>query len=169
MSGGNAMTFLRRFFLPLLALMTIPALLCGAPWAIRPDTWRPHSHTELITHTIYAYRQWQSAGVEVQKGDRLSLRASGEWLYSPLVGLHGPEGGGRPSPAWYPVARIPGGALLGRVGENGEPFYVGRRTTWVADQPGLLFLRINDDLLGDNVGQLTLEIEVTPLAVTPSP
>jgi hypothetical protein len=52
--------------------------------------------------------------------------------------------------------------LLGRIGEHGEPFYVGRGTTHFAQEAGLLFFRINDDLLGDNVGQLKLEIAVAP-------
>lgn len=40
------------------------------------------------------------------------------------------------------------------------------RYTGVAQAPGLLYLRINDDLLGDNQGQLSVDISVTP-APTP--
>jgi len=39
---------------------------------------------------------------------------------------------------------------------------VGRRSTHFASAPGLLYLRINDDLLGDNEGQLAIEIEIMP-------
>jgi hypothetical protein len=120
-------------------------------------------HTETLTHSVYAYRQWQSVGVKVNVGDRLTLRASGKWSYSPFVGMHGPEGGGLPvTVSTYPVRSLNGGVLLGRIGENGEPFYVGRGTTHFAQEAGLLFFRINDDLLGDNVGQLKLEIAVAP-------
>ncbi len=137
------------------------ALVCGAGWYTRPDAWRPRAQTELLTHTVFAYRQWQSTGFYLNQGDRYTIRARGEWLYSPLVGKHGPTGG-RPAPAFYPLPQASGGALIGRIGENGRPFYVGRRTSGLADAPGLLYLRINDDLLGDNAGQLTIEIEITP-------
>ncbi len=148
---------LRRLALAGLALM----LVCSAGWYIRPDTWRPHAQTELLTRAAFAYRQWQSTGFYLNQGDRFTIQARGEWLYSPLVGKHGPAGG-LPAPAFYPLPQVDGGALIGRIGENGQPFYVGRWTSGLADAPGLLYLRINDDLLGDNAGQLAIEIEITP-------
>ena len=148
---------LRRLALAWLALL----LVCGAGWYTRPDTWRPHTQSELLTHTVFAYRQWQSTGFYLDQGDRFTLTARGEWLYSPLVGRHGPAGG-RPAPAFYPLPNVAGGALIGRVGEDGQPFYVGRWSTHSASAPGLLYLRINDDLLGDNEGQLAVEIEIMP-------
>jgi hypothetical protein len=57
---------------------------------------------------------------------------------------------------------VAGGALIGRIGEEGEPFYIGRRTSATAQSSGLLYVRINDDVLGDNAGRLQLEIGVTP-------
>ena len=137
---------LRRLALAWLALL----LVCGAGWYTRPDTWRPHTQSELLTHTVFAYRQWQSTGFYLDQGDRFTLTARGEWLYSPLVGRHGPAGG-RPAPAFYPLPNV-----------AGQPFYVGRRSTHFASAPGLLYLRINDDLLGDNEGQLAVEIEIMP-------
>ena len=142
--------------------LLLPALLtCGVVQYVRPAAWRPHTQDELLTHPIYAYRQWQSTGIELEAGDGFNIKAGGEWQYSPLVGLHGPEGG-MPAPPAYPLSRAPGGALIGRIGETGAPFYVGRQTTGYAEAPGLLYLRINDDLLGDNQGKLALEIEIEP-------
>ena len=150
---------------PLIWLLVSPLMLCAVAVYVRPDQWQPFSQRDLLTHQVYAYRQWQSTGVKLEEGDRFSLRARGQWSYSPDVGLHGPEGG-LWAPDWYPMTgnrdRVMGGALLGRVGEEGRPFYVGSRYISDAAQPGFLYLRINDDLLGDNEGVLTAEIAVTP-------
>jgi hypothetical protein len=151
----------RTRLLPLLWLCLSAFLLCGAGWALQPAAWRPHTQTELLAHTVYAYRQWQSTGIKVNAGDRFTITARGEWVYSPEVGLTGPEGG-LPAPSYYPLPYARGGALIGRVGESGEPFYVGGRATGYANEAGLLYLRINDDLLGDNEGRLRLEIKIAP-------
>ncbi|MGQ0604492.1 MAG: hypothetical protein ACT4QE_22660 [Anaerolineales bacterium] len=141
-------------------LLLAPIALCGAALMLRPETWAPSPHGRLSPNRVYAYRQWQSAGVDVEKGDVITLRATGEWQYSPFVGLHGPEGGGRPvTVPTYPMSGADGGVLLGRIGE-GTPFYVGRGATMVVQEAGRLYFRINDDLLGDNKGQLTVTIEV---------
>ncbi len=151
----------RHLFSRALWLALTVLLLCSAGWYVQPGIWRPHTQTELLTHAIYAYRQWQSTGLKLNAGDRFTITARGEWSYSPVVGLTGPEGG-LSAPSYYPLPYARGGALIGKVGEDGEPFYVGRRTTSAAVEAGLLYLRINDDLLGDNQGQLRLEIRITP-------
>ncbi len=129
--------------------------------------WQPHSFTTLSTRSVYAYRQWQSTGLYLKAGDRVRLTASGQWSYSPEAGLHGPRGA-QPAPGYYPFPAALGGALLGRLGETGDVFYVGERFTYVAPEAGFFYLQINDDLLGDNVGELTLKIEVEPAPATPA-
>jgi hypothetical protein len=54
--------------------------------------------------------------------------------------------------------------LIGRIGETGQPFLVGTGTRWYADQAGLLYLRIDDDILSDNEGWVTVAVTVTPKA-----
>ncbi len=113
---------------------------------------------------IYAYRDWQSVGVYVQEGDMVHIRARGTWLYTPEE-YHGPEGHARyPAPAFYPIPNVAGGMLIGRVGDaedGGELFLVGRGRSIYVDHPGLLYLRINDDILSDNEGYVTVEVGVT--------
>ena len=110
---------------------------------------------------VYAYRGWQNVGVRLQAGDQAEIRADGEWLYTPDE-VHGPEGHARyPAPSFYPIPYVPGGVLIGRIGEKGQPFVVGRRTSVYAEEPGLLYLRINDDRLGDNWGWVAVDVEVT--------
>jgi len=151
----------RRLFGGGLWLVLPVRLLCSAGWYTQPGRWRPHTQSELLAHTVYAYRQWQSTGLKLNAGDRFTITARGEWSYSPVVGLTDPEGG-LPAPAYYPLPYVSGGALIGRVGENGAPFYVGWRATGSAAEAGPLYVRINDDLLGDNRGELRLEIEIEP-------
>ena len=152
-----------------LVLMGSTLALCASSWCVTSAVtlWRPHTQADLISQGVYAYHPWQSMGKYLNLGDQVTLTAMGQWTYSPqAVGLHGPEGG-LPAPAYYPLPAAPGGALLGRVGETGPVFYVGRRLSFVATAPGLLYLGINDDLLGDNVGELTVKVEVVTATPTP--
>ncbi len=152
-----------------LVLASSVLALCAASWyaASAAAFWQPKSFTALSTRAVYAYRQWQSTGLYLNAGDRLKLTASGQWSYSPEAGPHGPRGA-LPAPAYYPMPGALGGALLGRLGEAGDVFYVGDRFTYVAPQAGFFYLQINDDLLGDNVGELTLQIEVELAPATPA-
>jgi hypothetical protein len=144
-----------RAWWPLLAVV----LLCGATSAIGPERWGPRAQGDMAGYRVYSYRQWQSTDLQLSPGDRIRISARGEWQYSPFVGMHGPEGGLAGMPE-YPLPGERGGALVGRVGDRGDVFYVGRGTALVVRDPGMLLLRINDDILSDNRGQLDVEIEV---------
>lgn len=150
-----------------LLLAAAPAILCLAALVLRPQAWGPRQQTDQAARSVYAYRQWQSLGIEVAPEDVITIRARGEWQYSPYVGLHGPAGAGWPvTVRTYPLGEADGGVLIGRIGEAGAPFYVGAGTVVRADAAGLLYFRINDDLLGDNKGALDLEITVARAAAS---
>lgn len=120
--------------------------------------------SDLSRLQVYAYRDWQSLGVQVESGDMVSLRAQGEWLYTPGE-YHGPEGHqSYRAPDTYPVNAVSGGVLLGRVGESGPIVVVGRGTTFVAQQSGFIYMRINDDMLSDNEGVVYIEISIKSAA-----
>ncbi len=136
-------------------------VLIGAGIEVARRGLGPTSHSDLAQPRIYAYRDWQSVGVQVNQGDLIRLRAQGTWLYTPGE-YHGPEGHRRyPAPSYYPVSGVAGGVLLGRIGADGALFIVGRGGTFYADRAGLLYLRINDDILSDNDGYVTVEVSVT--------
>ena len=119
------------------------------------------AHSDLIAKQIYAYRDWQSTGVRIDQGDRVEIEAQGEWLYTPGE-FHGPAGHPIfPAPRFYPISSGAGGALIGRIGENGPRFVVGERVTMQAREHGILYLRINDDILSDNDGWVAVHIDVT--------
>lgn len=118
-------------------------------------------HSELLAKRIYAYRDWQSTGVRVDQGDRVEIEAKGEWLYTPDE-VHGPAGHPTfPAPSFYPITSGTGGALIGRIGENGLHFVVGESVKMQSSDQGILYLRINDDILSDNDGWVAVRIDVT--------
>ncbi len=118
------------------------------------------SQETLSQPRVYAYKDWQSIGVQLDPGDRLYLRARGTWLYTPGE-YHGPEGHKRYlAPNTYPIPGAAGGLLVARIGEDGPIIPIGRGTSLYVDQPGTLYLRINDDILSDNEGYVSIEVEV---------
>ncbi|HEX5497970.1 MAG TPA: hypothetical protein VFX03_02045, partial [Thermomicrobiales bacterium] len=52
-------------------------------------------------------------------------------------------------------------SLIGRVG-SGAPFAVGFGTSFTATSAGRLYLGVNDDIFGDNVGSWTATVTAAP-------
>ena len=53
------------------------------------------------------------------------------------------------------------GALIGRIGPNGQPFGIGSGTSVTVPAAGQLFLGVNDDGFEDNQGEFRVEITRT--------
>ena len=116
---------MRKILFLAVAIAVLVALTQTAQQALTVS----RNHSELLAKRIYAYRDWQSTGVRIDQGDLVEIQAEGEWLYTPDE-FHGP--GGHPvfpAPSFYPVSSGSGGALIGRIGENGLRFVVGKRVT----------------------------------------
>jgi hypothetical protein len=141
--------------LPLLALCVFTKLARSGPGGTI-------QRADLAEKRVYAYRDWQSVGVILHGGDRFTIKAEGEWLYTPIGDYNGPEGHKTYwAPDFYPLPGGPrAGCLIGRIGESGQPFYVGRRYVSMAVSDGTLYLRINDDILSDNRGALAVVVTV---------
>jgi hypothetical protein len=147
----------------LILLIILPLLaLCVFTRLVRSSPGGTIQQTALAEKRVYAYRDWQSMGVILHNGDRFTIRAEGEWMYTPIGGYNGPEGHRTYwAPDFYPLPGGPrGGCLIGRIGEGEQPFYVGRYYASTAVSDGTLYLRINDDILGDNQGFLTIVVTV---------
>lgn len=157
----------------LASLVFIGYLLANTLAGVLAANALPVAQETLHQQKIYAYRDWQSVGVQVHEDEMVDIQASGEWLYTP-GDYHGPEGHPRyPAPDFYPIAGVPGGILIGKIGEAGIPFIVGQSTSvsayeWQAREgiqtSGLLYLRINDDILSDNKGSVVVDVTVTKAA-----
>lgn len=155
----------RSILFVLLAIVALTAWCAVSPQEKRGQI----EHTALNDIQIYAYRDWQSTGLRVEEGDLLTIQAEGTWLYTPGE-HHGPQGHRHyRAPSFYPLPDVPGGALIGRIGEGGKPRYVGESTRWQAEHAGLLYLRIDDDILSDNKGAVTIEIQVSPAQSSEGP
>ncbi len=146
---------MRYLGLTLIAILTSCGMFAQL-WTAPPPTLDAR---DLDALEIYAYRDWQGTSVQLEQGQRFSIRARGQWLYTPEE-WNGPEGHGRHmSPNFYPLPDVPGGALIGRIGERGPCFYVGTYLSLSAPTTGQLYLRIDDDILSDNEGKVSVTIQ----------
>lgn len=51
-----------------------------------------------------------------------------------------------------------GGVLTGRIGEKRQRFVIGKAAELQAQEHGILFVRINDDILTDHAGWVVVQI-----------
>lgn len=130
--------------------------------------------TETATAILPAKNEWTSAGVQLRKGVRYRVSASGEWHMGGFCGRSGPSGIGSNTPlcfSFIPPFILPQhqiGTLLGKIGRDGRPFAIGESLEFEAERDGTLYLRSNDPkgLTLDNSGQVTAKIA---LAAPPAP
>ncbi len=97
-------------------------------------------------------------------GEKLTLEASGKYVFHAEGYEIGPEGMPDAVPflgAW-PANELTGLALIGKIGDEGVPFLAGARAEIVAPQTGELYLMVNDDILEENSGTLTVEVTTSP-------
>lgn len=85
-----------------------------------------------------AQRSFKTSGVRVQAGDKITLKADGNIVMSPWGSNAATGPDGAPNYGWYVPNQIPGGALVARIGDKGTIFKVGKQTTFVAKNSGVL-------------------------------
>lgn len=115
---------------------------------------------------VNARRGWQRS-VYVRSDQRFTIRAWGKTYCSGggsrFKGIpDGPNGMPRRHHRFvrlsdYPVPEANPHSLIARIG-SGDPFMVGSGRTAVAARSGYLYLRINDYLLNDNHGKLSVKV-----------
>jgi hypothetical protein len=103
--------------------------------------------------SVNAAQQWTDTGITVRPGQTVYFEATGRVRWGP--GRQDGPGGERNSPRnpGRPIPNRPAGALIGRVGDTDEYFFIGDDSSPVRVRSGgRLFLGINDDFLQDNSG-----------------
>lgn len=113
--------------------------------------------------SVSARQRWTPTGLTVQKGETIRFNTTGEVQLSPDPNDTAQAAGAasqRLAPG-APMPRIFAGALIGRIGQNGQPFAIGNQTTVTMPETGQLFLGVNDDNLADNQGEFRVEIQRT--------
>lgn len=159
--SGRARTG-RAIAVRVLWLWVVGALGIAILYLLYANVLTPTLQENMAQTEIFAYRGWQSTGVRLEANETAVIRAKGQWLYTPGE-WHDANGHKRyPAPDFYPMTGVAGGILLGRVGENGYIQPVGRRGEIWTSEAGMLYLRINDDILSDNAGVLEVSVEVIP-------
>lgn len=111
------------------------------------------------TVIVSANRAWTDTGIDVRRGDIISVTATGQIMFAPGARAEASGGAGNATSA-APRPDLPIGALIGRIG-NGETFMVGATLNSMrATTAGRLFLGTNDDILNDNSGQFRVVVNV---------
>lgn len=101
---------------------------------------------------------WDSTGIQVNPGDTINIIMTG--IASTMGGTTansiywlGPEGNGSDVPnSAHPMPNVAGQSVIGKIGTNGNPFYVGRNCIFTSNVSGQLYLGLNDNQFYDNYG-----------------
>lgn len=102
--------------------------------------------------------------VQIKRGDKVRIHASGQVTFGVFAGSGGPEGI-QFMPSYNHFPDSPHGCLMGRIrgstdDETGRWFLVGNAAVLTAENSGTLELDVNDNDPGNNTGQFRVEISV---------
>ncbi len=108
---------------------------------------------------VNASTAWNDTGVMVREGQNVYFTAAGRVRWGPGR-QDGPSGEhGSPRNDARPIPSRPAAALIGRVGNSSDYFFVGDETSAIRMRSsGRLFLGINDDMLADNSGAFRVTV-----------
>lgn len=101
---------------------------------------------------------WTATGVYLSVDDTLAITATGLIRIccgtSPLIIT--PDGYTPPNVNSYPAPDLNAYSLIGKIGQDGAPFFVGSNYSGVINTEGELYLIVNDDVHSDNTGYFTV-------------
>ncbi len=115
-----------------------------------------------VTVSVRADEAWTDTTVDVEAGQRVVIEASGTIRHHddpPLTA--GPEGNPDKNLRYHnspALADYDHAALIGKIGDGGQPFYVGRSLALSAPEDGRLYLGINDPGTWNNGGAWTVHV-----------
>lgn len=129
----------------------------------------------LVSFSILSYAQttiflntsdnWFDTEYDCVANDEIRFIAFGAHADNPDNDnwIYGPGGSINLASGSVPVEGIPDNALIGKIGTNGESFYIGSGGKFNPESSGRLYIKVNDGNLSNNVGNLILKIFGTPL------
>jgi hypothetical protein len=114
-----------------------------------------------------AQRTFKTSGIRVEAGDKITVRADGNIVMSPWGSNAATGPDGAPNYGWYVPNQIPGGSLVARIGDKGTIFKVGRQSTFVAKNSGVLQFAIGVQAEYANEGyqypgQYSVKLKIDP-------
>jgi hypothetical protein len=108
---------------------------------------------------VIAGADWTSSEIRVQRGQRVSISASGEIDLG--NGQKSNPNGTSINDRLKLLANRPTGALIAVIGDDNDDFiFVGRTAEFTAAHNGILFLSVNEGNLKDNGGYYTAKVRV---------
>jgi hypothetical protein len=108
---------------------------------------------------VNAREQWTDTGIDVRSGQQVYFSSQGEtrWGRDRRDGAEGEHNS--PLNPNRPLPDRPAAALIGRIGDRNEYFFIGGDAgPFRARDSGRLYLGINDDVLTDNSGNLRVTV-----------
>jgi len=134
---------------------------------------RPQGTRESLNRSLtvagdnIAQRNFKSSGIRVQAGDRIIVKADGTMVMTPWGSNSIVTPDGAANYGWYVPNEIPGGALVARIGDKGSVVKVGKQSSFIAKNSGILqfAVGVQGDYAGDGYqypGQYKLKIRVEP-------
>ena len=121
------------------------------------DAWLSYACLFSGNFTLPAKAGWMDSGIDVTAGTELTITAYGEaatadlnWYPNSFSGPDGQDGLGcgdyEVAPPPCALDYGPYGALVGKIGNDGEPFFIGANFTFTPTVSGELYLAVNDNL-----------------------
>jgi len=129
--------------------------------AARPET----TKTVEVQGAHNANNNPLTTTIKVEKGDQITFSAEGSITLSPWGNraISSPEGAA--NYGWFIPGQIPMGALVGRIGKDGQFFKIGNKLTMTADRAGVLCfgVGIQADFAGNNFpGSYKVKVKIKP-------
>lgn len=127
---------------------------------------KPTQKQETKVVTVDAQTMWTNSNILANKGDVITVEASGQVNGDiaqgyPAYKWVGPDGWGQQSPYIKPgskmmwvLGRTSYMCLTGRIGD-GTPFNVGSHYSFTSNSSGYLYFGVNDELLDENGNTIT--------------
>ncbi|HAR65036.1 MAG TPA: hypothetical protein DCR55_02325 [Lentisphaeria bacterium] len=149
----------------LLNIVGVVCLLCGCR---TQQTYQPGVRIQMPATAprfeIFASDGWQKTGIFANIGDRIGFQADGIWSLKDEVEVCNANGIEYSSlgirlPARNPLPRESHGMLIARIGDT-QAFPIGTEAEMISTGFGEVWLRCNDGKPGDNVGVITVTVDL---------
>lgn len=99
---------------------------------------------------------WVPTGLTVRQGEVVFFDTTGQVQLSDNAADRAAPAGTNRSARFAPLPTVNAGALIGRIGGNGQPFGIGDQASVPMPGTGMLYLAVNDDERGDNAGEFVV-------------
>ncbi len=113
---------------------------------------------------VPANKDWTNTEYSIQIGDKIEIVTAGEITIDGIIKCN-PEGiSNNPDLQKQCIIKTSNpGCIIGKIGEKGKPFFVGRNSIITSVSAGNLFLGVNDKNCKNNTGEFLSIITITAI------